>query len=185
MTDPKPNEDVVPIDRVIPWIKNPRGITKKEFARLKKHIKQNGIFKPLVVTPSGDGRFIVLGGNMRLAAMVELGFKAAWISIVDAPTEADRIKIALLDNDRAGYYDKERLAEITYPHAHEIALDDFHIDVGETVPLSDVLTEFGPDPESGAGGGKPNFNITVQCDSEDVRESTLERLRKMGLKCRV
>lgn len=179
------NIRTVPISDVIPWDKNPRGITKKEFARLKKQIRELTIFKPLVVCHSGDGRFITLGGNMRLAAYNEMGHKTVDVVIVDATTEAQRIKVALADNDRAGYYETERLAEIVYPHAHEIELGDFHIDVGETVPLGDILQRYGPDIESGAGERIPHFNVTVECDSEDARDAAIERITAIGLKCRV
>lgn len=183
----KPTTKFVPIADILPWDKNPRGITKKEFARLKKQIRELGQYKPLIVTPIPDGRFITLGGNMRLAAYHEMGIDLVWVSIVHAPTDDIRLKYALSDNDRAGYYDKERLAEITYPIAGSIDLEAFHIDVGETVPLGQVIQEFGPDPEpeSGAAAGGPNFNITVECGSKGEQRKALARLKPLGLKCRV
>jgi len=38
----------VPISKCEPWEKNPRGITKKDFDRLKRQIKKLGVYKPLV-----------------------------------------------------------------------------------------------------------------------------------------
>jgi hypothetical protein len=37
-----------PIDSVIPWDKNPRGIKTKDYDRLKKQILKLGVYKPLV-----------------------------------------------------------------------------------------------------------------------------------------
>ena len=181
----KPVTKFVPIRDLVAWDRNPRGITKKEFARLKKQIEKLGQYKPLIVTPAKDGRCGVLGGNMRLAAYHEVGFDLIWVSVVDAPTDSMRLQYALSDNDRAGYYDKERLAEITYPIAAEFVLDDFHIDVGETIPLGEVIQEFGPDPEieSGTGGRAPDYSVIVECKSERAQDRTLDKLKAMGLKC--
>lgn len=39
------------------WDKNPRSVTAKDFARLKRQIEKFGVYKPLICTPEG----IVLG----------------------------------------------------------------------------------------------------------------------------
>lgn len=53
------------------WDKNPRGIKKDDFERLKKQIQKLGQYKPLLITEDGT----VLGGNMRLKAYKELGIE--------------------------------------------------------------------------------------------------------------
>lgn len=59
------------------WEKNPRFIENKEdFERLKRQIKELGQYKPLLVTEDG----IVVGGNMRLRAMTEMGTDDVWIT---------------------------------------------------------------------------------------------------------
>ena len=88
------------------WNKNPRAIKKEDFERLRNQIKELGQYKPLIITSDGE----VLGGNMRLRAYQELGISDIWVSIVEPKTEADKIKIALSDNDRAGYYIEQDLA---------------------------------------------------------------------------
>ena len=67
----------VPISEIVPWDKNPRGILKADFERLKRQIKKLGVYKPLVVCEDGKARgkrrFVVLGGNMRIRALQERG----------------------------------------------------------------------------------------------------------------
>jgi hypothetical protein len=121
------------------WDKNPRSIDKEDFERLKAQIKKLGQYKPLLITKEG----IVLGGNMRLKAYEELGIKEAWVSVVEAKTEERKIEYALSDNDRAGYYDEDALAELV--SGMEIDLGDYKIDLGKMVSAKDVVGEYGPD----------------------------------------
>lgn len=121
------------------WDKNPRGIKKDDFERLKSQIQKLGQYKPLLITEEG----IVLGGNMRLRAYKELGIKEVWVSVVDAPTDKEKTEYALSDNDRAGYYEAESLAELV--QGIDIDLDEFKVDLGDAVTLRDVLAELSPD----------------------------------------
>jgi DNA modification methylase len=102
------------------------------------------VYKPLVVCKEG-GKYVVLGGNMRIRALKELGFKEVDISVVKAKTEKEKIEYALSDNDRVGYYEEEKLAELIQPHLDEISLEDFKVDVGEPLDLRTVYERFGPD----------------------------------------
>lgn len=123
------------------WDKNPRAIKKEDFERLKKQIKELGQYKPLLVTPDGE----VLGGNMRLRAYKELGIEDVWVSIVEPKTDADKVKYALSDNDRAGYYVEQDLAELIQEYGLEINLEDYKVDLGNALTLAELLNQFAPD----------------------------------------
>jgi len=71
-----------------------------------------------------------------------LNLKEVDISLVEAKDEATKIKYALSDNDRAGGYDEEKLAELAYPHIEEINLDDYKLDVGKPISLKLLLNDF-------------------------------------------
>ncbi len=139
----------VPIAQVACWDKNPRGIKQKDFDRLKKQILKLGVYKPLIAYRENGG-YIVLGGNMRLKALQDCGIKEVDISIVDAPTQARRIEYAMSDNDRAGYYEEDALAELVYPHIKDIDLGEFKVDLGEAIDLKAVVERYGPDIDDGA-----------------------------------
>mgnify|MGYP001617181139 CR=1 FL=1 len=131
------------ISKLKNWEKNPRAIKKEDFERLKKQIKELGQYKPLLITEDGT----VLGGNMRLQAYKELGLTDIWVSIVKAETEAEKLKYALSDNDRAGYYVEQDLAELIQEWGLEIGFEDYHVDLGQSSSLTDVLNQFAPDIE--------------------------------------
>ena len=82
------------------WPKNPRIAEDKDLERLKKQIKELGVYKPLLVTPDGE----ILGGNMRFKMLKELvkedpiKYEFVWVSVVDAWTDSERLKYALSDN---------------------------------------------------------------------------------------
>jgi len=134
----------VPISKCEPWEKNPRGIKKKDFERLKKQIQELGVYKPLVACME-NGKYIILGGNMRIRALKELGHKEVDISIVEAPSDVEKIKYSLSDNDRAGYYEEEKLAELVFPHIQELDLKNFEVDFGTTFSLEKLLKNISPD----------------------------------------
>jgi len=132
-----------PIESVIPWDKNPRGIKTKDYDRLKKQILKLGVYKPLIAFKDGD-KYVVLGGNMRIRALKEMGLKEVDISVVEAKTEAEKIEFALSDNDRAGFYEEDKLAELVYPHIKDIDLGTFKVDLGEALDLKQIIEGYGP-----------------------------------------
>jgi len=134
----------VPIERVEPWDKNPRKIHPEDFERLKRQIKKLGVYKPLVCYRE-NGKYIILGGNMRIRALRELGFKEVDISLVNPKSETEKIEYSLSDNDRAGYYDDQALAELISPYVGNLDLDDFKIDLGEAVALDMILEDLSLD----------------------------------------
>jgi DNA modification methylase len=125
------------------WKDNPRGIKQDRFDELKSRIQEYGEIKPLIVTTDGE----VLGGNMRLKAMQELGFDKAWVSIVNPKTDADKIKIALTDNEEMGYYEDQALAELIEKYKDDIDLTKYSVHLNDPISLEELLQKFGPEPE--------------------------------------
>ena len=118
------------------WDKNPRSIKDKDFQRLKKMIEKLGEFKPLIILEDGT----VLGGNMRLRVYKELGWDEAWVSVVEADTEKEKLAYALADNERAGFYDEDLLANLTgeFP---DFEWGDYAVDLKPPVTLKDLFPE--------------------------------------------
>jgi hypothetical protein len=152
----------VPISSVIPWEDNPRGIRIEDFDRLKRQILELGVYKPLLVVQE-KGKYIVLGGNMRIRALKELGVREIEVSIVEAKTKAERIKYALSDNDRAGFYEEERLAELILPCLKDLNLADFKIDLGNQADLQKILEKFGPDLNPDEREVDDSLETTTEC----------------------
>ena len=118
------------------WDKNPRSIKDKDFQRLKRMIEKLGEFKPLIILEDGT----VLGGNMRLRVYKELGWGEAWVSVVEADTEKEKLAYALADNERAGFYDEDLLANLTgeFP---DFEWGDYAVDLKPPVTLKDLFPE--------------------------------------------
>lgn len=122
------------------WDRNPRGIKKDDFERLKRQIERLGQYKPLLVNSDG----VVLGGNMRMKAFGELKIDEVWVSVVDAETEQKMVEYALSDNDRSGFYQEESLAELIASNPG-IDLEEFKVDLGHALTIGEVLNNFSPE----------------------------------------
>ena len=74
---------------------NPRQISKTDFEKLKASLKANDLtgVMPLKVYPQGE-QYVVLGGNMRLRALQELG--ATEVSCIVLPEKQRRSNAGLL-----------------------------------------------------------------------------------------
>ena len=95
--EPKPNEH------------NPRYINKANFKKLVNSLKEFPEMlevRPLVV----DENMIVLGGNMRLKAIIEAGFSEVWVHQVEGWSDEKKNEFIIKDNSSFGSWDWEILA---------------------------------------------------------------------------
>jgi len=129
------------ISKLRNWDKNPRAIKSNKFQELKERIKKYGQFKPVITTLDGE----VIGGNMRLRAMKDLGIQEIWVSVVEPKTNAEKIEIALADNEEMGYYQEDQLAELISEYKDDIKLESFSIHLGDGVNLEDLLNKYQPE----------------------------------------
>lgn len=77
---------IVKISQIKPNTKNPRTIKDERFEKLKKSIQDFPDMlnkRPLVCFTDSDGKYVVLGGNMRLKAAKDLGLKELPIILAD------------------------------------------------------------------------------------------------------
>jgi DNA modification methylase len=140
------------------WDKNPRGIKNKDFERLKKQILRLGVYKPLLITKEG----VVIGGNMRLKALREIGKEELAVTILDFiateggfyPTingvrdgdaifktiEEGMLEYALSDNDRAGFYEKDLVVKLI-PDFPDFDWGSYAVDLKEPQNLQSLIDE--------------------------------------------
>lgn len=139
------------IDKVYNWEKNPRAITNDEFEKLKWKIKKYGQFKPLVITPEGE----ILGGNMRYRAYKDMGITDVWVSIVNPKDDTEKLEISLADNESAGYYVKDELAELI--QLNDIDRDLFKLSLDDGKKIDEFMQMYSPvDPTEGATQQEPD-----------------------------
>jgi len=91
---------------------NPRVIKDEKFEKLKKSIQEFPKMmklRPMVINADS----IVLGGNMRLKALKELGYKEIpdeWVKRADELTEDEQRRFIIVDNVGFGEHDWEMLS---------------------------------------------------------------------------
>lgn len=92
---------------------NPRQITEQKLEQLKRDIEEYPEMlnlRGLMVYPY-NGKYVIIGGNMRYRAMSELGMETAPCVIIPEDTDVERLKAyTILDNNGFGQWDFDRLA---------------------------------------------------------------------------
>lgn len=109
---------------------NPRQWTRMDLDSLKKSIEETPELleaRGCIAVPH-EGRFVVLGGNMRLSACRELGMKEVpcYVFPESAPT-AKLKEIVIKDNGSFGAWDFDMLAN----EWSDLALSDFGVQIPE------------------------------------------------------
>jgi len=112
--------------------KNPRQITPRMMKKLKESIKSFDKMleiRPIVV----DDKNVVLAGNMRLQAMIELGMieiPDEWVKKVEDLTEEQKKEFIIKDNLPYGDWDMDMLADTEEWDSEE--LEEWGLDVPDS-----------------------------------------------------
>lgn len=114
--------------------RNPRTITEQRFKALVKSLKEFPAMmelRPIVIDPAG----MVLGGNMRIRALQELGYKeipAAWVKRADQLTPEESRRFIVMDNEGFGQWDDDILAaDFDLPELKDWGMDLDELGLGE------------------------------------------------------
>ncbi len=94
--------------------KNPRFIKDEKFKKLVKSIEEHPemtAMRELLVYPLDNGKYIIIGGNMRYRAMTELGIKEAPCKVIPQDTTIEQLQSYTL-KDNSGYGEWEELETI-------------------------------------------------------------------------
>ncbi|HWC64829.1 MAG TPA: ParB/RepB/Spo0J family partition protein [Thermoanaerobaculia bacterium] len=67
-------------------------------AELAESIRANGIVQPIVVSPRSAGGYTILAGERRFRAAKEAGLTRVPIVVRDAPSDRERLELALVEN---------------------------------------------------------------------------------------
>jgi DNA modification methylase len=142
------------ITEIKPNPNNPRVIRDEKFEKLKKSIQdfpEMLRLRPMVV----DNDHVILGGNMRYQALLDLGYKELqddWVVKAEDLTEDQKREFIIKDNIGFGEWDYDQLAnEWDIEKLHDWGMDlwdvDKHLDPVEEddyEPPTDVQTEIKP-----------------------------------------
>jgi ParB-like chromosome segregation protein Spo0J len=149
---------------------NPRLIKDDKFAKLVQSLKdfpEMANVRPIVVNQD----FVVLGGNQRLRAMKEAGWKQVPVQVVEWSEEQQK-EFIIKDNVGFGEWQWEDLA-----NEWEAAdLDKWGLDV----PVIDESVE-----EDLVWKVPETFRIEIVTDSEEGQQKAYNELIEQGYECRI
>lgn len=121
------------------WENNPRLIKDDRYQQLLDSINELGFNDVLKL--AADGK-TVIGGNMRLKALQELGIEQVQAIITDATTPEQIFKIAIRDNEAFGEYDRDQLVELAYSlEIPNLDLDTFMVHLDKPQSIADIIKE--------------------------------------------
>lgn len=148
---------------------NPRQITEAKMALLKQNVKQYPEMlklRSLMVYPMDNGKYIIIGGNMRYRAMSELGMKDAPCVVIPKQTDVETLKAyTIIDNNGFGKYDWDMLAN----EWGEYQLEDWGVDLPVT-PTEMPLDGFFEGGEIGPKNDKIKITVEIPDELEDKKE---------------
>ena len=117
------------ISQIKPNPNNPRSISKVDFDKLVESIRQDQKLlnaKPLII----DENNVLLGGNQRYKACLELGIQDVPVIVMPNLTEKEKQKLIVIDNTHYGIWDMDLLA-----NEWDISeLSDWGVDVDFLIP---------------------------------------------------
>ena len=114
----------VPINKIRNNPINPRLVNKAKFEKLKKSIQefpQMLELRPIVINEDG----VILGGNMRYKALVELGYEEVPVIVASYITKEQENEFIIKDNLGFGDWDWDILAN----EWDSVELEDWGLDV--------------------------------------------------------
>jgi hypothetical protein len=159
---------------------NPRIIRDEKYNKLLKSIQDFPDMlnkRPIVAFTDKDGKYVVLGGNMRLKALKELKYKEVPIIVADEWTEEQKHEFLIKDNVGFGEWDWDSLAN----EWDVEKLEDWGLDIPNWSAGLDVnnMTEDDIDIEEefdAIGITKDIKRVTFIFDSERQAEEYLTNL---------
>lgn len=154
---------------------NPRKWSKDELERLCRSIEETPELleaRGIIVVPHG-GRYIVLGGNMRVAALRELGHTEAPCIVLPKSTHPDKLReIVIKDNGSFGHWETAMLeAEWS-----GMALSDWGVEGFADSPNSEDFGDtFSLRSEEKT---RQQMTFTFSCEQAEKIKSILEQVKK-------
>jgi hypothetical protein len=125
--------EIVKISAIKANSKNPRQIKDDKFKKLVQSIRDFPDMlnkRPLICFTDVDGKYVVLGGNMRLKAAHEVGLKEMPIILADDWTQEQKDEFLIKDNVGFGEWNWDDLAN----EWDSELLDNWGLDVWRSEP---------------------------------------------------
>jgi DNA modification methylase len=112
-----------PVDRLIPYARNPRTHTEEQVAQIAASIAEFGFVNPVLVGADG----VIIAGHARVMAARKLGMGEVPVIVLDHLKPAQRRALVIADNrlaENAGWDEEMLRVEL-----EALREDDFHLDL--------------------------------------------------------
>lgn len=160
------------IELIKPNPENPRVIKDEKYKKLVKSIQdfpEMLELRPIVI----DENNVVLGGNMRLRALQELGYKEVPIVRASSLTEAQKKEFIIKDNIGYGEWNWDTLANDWDPND----LDEWGLDIPNF--------ESTEDPEEAEPEDQSAWFLNIRCQNEAQCQELYEKFILQGLDVKI
>ena len=117
----------VKISDLKPAIYNPRKHTDTQLRQIKQSIQAFGIVDPIIANSAKERNNIVIGGHLRLKAMIQLGYKEAPVVYVNIPEIEKERELNIRLNFHRGEFDMDLLADFDNSMLTKIGFDDLEL----------------------------------------------------------
>jgi DNA modification methylase len=134
-----------PIDKLIPFARNPRKHSDEQIAQVAGSIKEFGFVNPILVAPDG----VIIAGHARLAAARKLGRSEVPVIVLPHLSDTQRRAYVIADNRLAMKADDD--LELLRGLLEELRDEDFNL--GIIGFSADELVEIFQDVTGGGGPG--------------------------------
>lgn len=175
--------------------KNPRFIRDERYESLKKSIAEAPemlSLRELLVYPF-EGKYVVIGGNMRLRACRELGYKEIPCKIIPEDTPVLKLReYTIKDNEGFGQYDWSIVqSDWDVEELRNWGVEDVDIHVAPEVNIDDFFSDISDENNSGAGEARGDLIITINIPSEiggqyeEIKEQVSELMAQIDRNIKV
>jgi DNA modification methylase len=153
-----------PVDRLIPYARNPRTHTEEQVAQIAASIAEFGFVNPVLVGADG----VIIAGHARVMAARKLGLGEVPVIVLDHLSQAQRRALVIADNrlaENAGWDEEMLRVEL-----EALREDDFHLDLlgFEDAEIEALLAQpdeaFTGDTDDDAVPEAPEAAVTVPGD---------------------
>lgn len=189
MANKNPKFKVVyrPLDSIKQLENNPRYIKKEDFERLCASVQNNPeLFEaqPIILS-NRTGENVIIAGNQRYKAALEVGLKEVPTILLEGLTEAKEREIIIRTNVQNGKWDYDILASGAWGEVEELA--DWGVEgVDFLSPEEETTAEEEPKEEKDYSEDiTSKFVIEIDCDDEEQQQSLYNEFVEKGLTCRI
>ena len=189
MADKNPKFKVVyrPLDSIKQLENNPRYIKKEDFERLCASVQNNPeLFEaqPIILS-NRTGENVIIAGNQRYKAALEVGLKEVPTILLEGLTEAKEREIIIRTNVQNGKWDYDILSSGAWGEVEELA--DWGVEGVDFIsPEEETTAEEEPKEEKDYSEDiTSKFVIEIDCDDEEQQQSLYNEFVEKGLTCRI